>query len=454
MFPRVMRSSRGLLALIAAAFLVAACAAPEPAVTPELISADRDGVRTGATSPMFGTGVSADGSVVAFMSASDQLVDGETNGLVDVFVRDRGSGTTTRVSVASDGTEATGGDSGLSGTGASVSADGRFVAFASFANNLVPDDTNDVQDVFVHDRSSGSTRRVSVGSDGTEGDLPSFSPTISADGRFVAFESNATNLVEGDTNGIWDVFVHDLATGTTERVSVASDGTQGTFYRNRFSILPWSVPTLSADGRYVAFVSYATGLVPGDTHESSQVYLHDRVTGETSLVSESMNGGPANQPSHTAFISADGRYVAFDSSATDLVGGPPMSTNQSDPWNAMYLRDLDRSTTTAIGVAWHGLGRVHGFVGSISADGRYVAFESDSTELFVPDRGYTEGASRVFLTDTWYGTTRTIAPERIDGDSVVAQRQPSVSADARTVVFVASLQPTSGPLDTEVYAVG
>src|SRR5439155_1190150 len=155
----------------------------------------------------------------------------------DVFVHDRLTGTTERVSVDSAGTQ---GNS--DSVDASISADGRFVAFYSSANNLVPGDTNGAEDVFVHDRLTGTTERVSVDSAGTQGNSESFLPSISADGRFVAFYSDATNLVPGDTNGFEDVFVHDRLTGATERVSVASAGTQG----NSDSVDDFVPPSISA----------------------------------------------------------------------------------------------------------------------------------------------------------------------------------------------------------------
>src|SRR5207249_4234013 len=164
-----------------------------------------------------------------------------------------GAQTTVRVSVASDGTE--GNDVSM---GSALSADGRFLAFDSAAADLVAGDTNGASDVFVHDRQTRTTERVSVASDGTEGNNASSYPAFSADGRFVAFDSDATDLVAGDTNGTTDVFVHDRQTGTTERVSVASGGgTQGNGNSGGF----FAFPALSADGRFVAFQSDATNLV-------------------------------------------------------------------------------------------------------------------------------------------------------------------------------------------------
>lgn len=210
------------------------------------------------------TAVSGDGRFVAFESSADNLIGGDTNQAGDVFVHDRKPGKTKRVSVASDGTQ--GND--LSGS-ASISGDGRFVAFVSAASNLVPGDTNGVFDVFVHDRKTGITTRVSVASDGTQGNADSAfvgAPQLSSGGRFVAFESFASNLVPGDTNGTLDIFVHDRQTGTTTRASVASDGVEG----NDQSLSP----SISGDGRFVSFDSVASNLVPGDTNGIIDVFLH------------------------------------------------------------------------------------------------------------------------------------------------------------------------------------
>src|SRR2546428_413238 len=175
--------------------------------------------------------------------------------LTVLWERPAGAQTTDRVSVASDGTQANAGNAD-----SAISADGRFVAFTSSATNLVPGDSNAVADVFVHDRMTATTERVSVASDGTQANGASDRAAISGDGRFVAFRSSASNLVPGDTNGALDVFVHDRETGETTIASIASDGTQGNGSSSR--------PSLSADGRFVAFTSSASNLVPGDTNST------------------------------------------------------------------------------------------------------------------------------------------------------------------------------------------
>src|SRR5207249_3675999 len=266
-----------------------------------------------------GSALSADGRFVAFDSSATDLVAADTNGVSDVFVHDRQTGTTERVSVASDGTQ----DNGSSACSdiaypPALAAAGSFVAFVSAATNLVTSDTNGTTDVFVHDRQTGTTERVSVASDGAESNAASVGAALSADGRFVAFHSAATNLVADDTNGTTDVFVHDRQTGMTERVSVASDGTQG----NNAS----SYPALSADGRFVAFDSDATNLVAGDTNGATDVFVHDRQTGTTERVSVASGGSQGNGFNAGPVLSADGRFVAFHGTASNLVGGDTNGT--------------------------------------------------------------------------------------------------------------------------------
>ncbi len=270
------------------------------------VSVASDGTQANSSSTV--VTVSADGRYVAFESIASNLVSGDTNGVRDIFVHDRQTGQTTRISVASDGTQANG-----NSFSPALSADGRFVAFDSFANNLVSGDTNGLNDIFVHDRQTGQTTHVSVASDSTWGNSSSARPALSADGRYVAFDSFANNLVSGDTNNFQDVFVHDRQTGQTTRVSVAGDGSQGN--SPSFSV------AISADGRYIVFGSASNNLVSGDTNGASDIFVHDRQTGQTTRVSVALSGAQSNSPSRGPAISADGRHVAFESDASNLVGG-------------------------------------------------------------------------------------------------------------------------------------
>jgi Tol biopolymer transport system component len=251
--------------------------------------------------------IAGDGTLVAFASLSYRS-DGSQES--DVFVHDLLSGETTRVSVDSTGAEA----NGWSDTPV-ISADGSTVAFWSSADNLVTGDTNAAPDIFVHDRLSGTTTRVSVDSSGSEGNGwgAAGGLSLSADGWIVAFTSYSDNLVAGDTNGVVDVFVHDRVAGTTERVSVDSSGLE--------SVADSGWPALSADGQVVAFNSRADNLVGGDSNGLLDVFLHDRATAATSLVSINCGNALGNGDSHIPSLSADGLLVAFTSYSDNLVTG-------------------------------------------------------------------------------------------------------------------------------------
>jgi uncharacterized membrane protein len=267
-----------------------------------------DSAGTQANAGSYIPAISADGRYVAFYSAASNLVIGDTNGYSDVFVRDRQTGQTTRESVDSAGAQAN-----STSYYPAISADGRHIAFWSSASNLVAGDTNGKDDAFVRDRQTGQTTRVSVDSTGAQSNGHSYYTAISADGRYVAFYSDASSLVAGDTNGYADVFVRDRQTGQTTRESVDSAGTQA----NNGS----AYPSLSADGRYVAFRSSASDLVAGDTNGKDDVFVRDRQSGQTTRVSVDSAGTQGNNGSYNTAISADGRVVAFYSSATTLVAG-------------------------------------------------------------------------------------------------------------------------------------
>ena len=264
--------------------------------------------------------ISADGQLVAFRSSASDLIPNDTNGLGDIFVYDRGSDEIERVSIASDGTEAVDGASSWP----SLSPDGRYVAFQSSASNLVPGDTNGVDDIFVYDRDIDTVERVSVNGQSTQGNGASHSPTISRDGRFVGFVSRADNLVEGDTNGAFDIFVVDRQHASIQRVSVSNDGTEANALSGG-SVFGRLV-ALSDDGRFVGFRSLAHNLVAGDTNSSFDMFVYDRDNGSIVRVSVSRDGTEGNADTFSGYtsLSADGRFVAFDSSASNLI---PNDTN-------------------------------------------------------------------------------------------------------------------------------
>jgi Tol biopolymer transport system component len=257
--------------------------------------------------------LSGNGRVVIFATAASTLVRGDTNGKRDVFARDLVSNRTTRLSISN-----LKGQPNDDSNSATVSADGRYVGFRSQASNLVSGDTNGIEDPFVFDRRRNLTRRVNVTSDGEQVFGLSFRPSLSANGRFVAFRSLAANLVPGDTNRQVDVFVRDLAARKTERISVSSSGRQGNGRSYR--------PNISANGRYVVFASSATTLVRRDTNRVPDVFRHDRRTGRTTRVSLTTGGRQAGGCSIHPKTNADGTVVAFTSAAANLV---PADTNRS-----------------------------------------------------------------------------------------------------------------------------
>jgi len=273
--------------------------------TIELISRAADG--NPGNSFSISPSVSADGRFVAFQSSASNLVSGDTNNTMDVFVVDRATDTIELVSRTSEGFL-----SNAFSSMASISADGRFVAFVSGASNLVPNDTNGQHVVFVVDRQTNIIELVSRANDGSLGNDRTFRPSISADGRFVTFASSASNLVSNDTNGQHDVFVVDRATDTIELISRARNGSM-----DNGSV---GDPSISADGRFVAFGS-SSNLVPGDTNGQHDIFVVDREKDTIKLVSWARGGALSNGFSYRARISADGRFVAFASLASNLVPG-------------------------------------------------------------------------------------------------------------------------------------
>jgi Tol biopolymer transport system component len=367
-----------------------------------------------ANGASFVPAISADGRYVAFYSDASNLVLGDTNGARDVFVRDLQTGETTRVSVSSSGAEANG-DS----FAPALSADGRYVAFSSSASNLVDGDTNDANDIFVRDRQANTTTRVSVGSDGSQANGGSDAPSLSGDGRLVAFASTASNIVNGDVNNLRDAFVYDRQTGTAVDVSVNTDGTLGD--------LESATPVLSADGKFVAYQSFADNLIADDENEGADIFVRDLTANTTERVSEYTGHYEGEGDSQRPSISADGRYVAFDSDDWDLVWG---DTNDSFD---VFVNDRATTVTTRVSVDDSGT-QTNGdsFRPSISADGRYVAYYSEASNL-VP--GDSNGSTDVFVDDRRSGATKRVsvaaAGQEASGDSV----RPAIDGSGHLAAF-------------------
>lgn len=392
--------------------LLLLCAAPAAAQSTTVLTRSSAGVP--ADAPSLYAEISLDARWVAWQSVASTLVPGDANGRADVFRRSLVDGTTELVSLAWDGAQGDG-DS----LEPELSADARFVAFFSYATNLVPGDTNAKPDVFVRDTLLSTTELVSVALGGAIDDGGNRYPTISHDGRFVAWESLSTDLVAGDSNLARDIFVRDRLLGTTVRVSVASDGSQG----NGES----SDANISGDGRWVAFESDATNLVPGDTNGVTDVFVHDLWTGTTVRASVAPSGAQGLQPSNDPYLSADGHLVAFDSRASTLV--PNDGNGQID----VFVKDLqnggiERWSVDSAGVEadWDCYDPV------LDPAGERVVFFSLASNLAPGD---TNGVEDIFLHERASGRTERVSIGDSGQQATDGCFYPALSADGRLVAF-------------------
>lgn len=420
----------------------------------ELISVASDGTQADLTTTNYDAVPSADGRYVAFNSEATTLVANDTNGRGDIFVRDTATGTTVRISVATDGTQAN--DVSFS---ADISADGRYIVFRSYATNLVGD-TNNFPDVFLHDRDvdndgiydeAGAIKTIRLSTNiFSEANGGSGSPTISANGRYVAFSSSATNLAT-DTNGSGDVFIHDRDANNNgifdefgfvvnSLVSIDKDGNQGN--SDSFS------PSISADGRYVAYISRANNLVSGDTNGNADIFVHDRdidndgvfdgVAIGVTRVSVDSSGSQGSDDSSQPVISADGRFVAFRSRANDLVAG---DSNLIRPDIFLHDRDLDNDNIfdepgaiSTVLVSVDSAGNQSNDKSedpTLSADGRYVAFASDADNLVTGDDN---NSYDIFVHDTLSGITSLVSANQQPAND--DSNYPILSADGQFITFV------------------
>jgi Tol biopolymer transport system component len=412
-----------LAAFLAVAALISgsasgAAGAAEPLT--ELVSRDGDGA--GGDGNSIAPSISADGRYVAFTSRAKNLSPAAKSGKPQVYVRDMETGVTTLVSRASG---ADGAAAEYDAADPSISADGRYVAFSSSAESLSPDDAA-ITDVFVRDLATATTVLVSraSGPGGAAGDAESFAPSISADGRHVVFESHADNLSAGETAPDANaIFVRDLDSGATELISRAS-GPAGAVAGEAYG------PSISADGRYVAFSSPAA-LDPEDFDQPSfpmDVFVRDRSTATTLLVSRKSGaaGAAGDVQSETAAISADGHHVAFTSDAK-LTGQKGYDRN-------VFVRDIVAGTTKLASVGDEGRAGDAKRNPSISADGRYVAFQTRGNELSPVDA---DGRVDVFVRDMQKGLT--VTASRASGGLGVpadaAAFNASISADGSHVAF-------------------
>lgn len=404
-----------VLAVFGSVGLLGAVDPPQAPATTTRVSVDSAGGQANGEST--GPSISADGRFVAFVSWAANLVPGDTNDLADVLLKDMLTGAVTRASIATSGAQSDG-----ESFAPSISGDGRLVAFVSEATDLALDDTNDVRDVFVHDLVTGTTSRVSVGSGGEQGTGSSFAPNLSADGRFVAFATHADNLTPGDLNKESDVLVKNLSTGALERVSVTPAGEDANG--------PSEAPSISSDGRYVTFASTASNLLPStqapDTNGAWDVFVRDRNLGTVVRVSVGAGGAQGNGQSWMPAISSDGRRISFASRATTLV---PDDTNESLD---VFVHDSQAATTTRVSVGSGGV-QADGVssASAISGDGRWVVFCSHATNLVAGD---TNGAQDVFIHDRESGVT-TRATVGLYGQASGTALWPTISRDGHFIAF-------------------
>jgi hypothetical protein len=363
---------------------------------------------------------SATGQFVAFRSSATNL-DSErcNNGVNHIFVSDRNTGIIRCVSLNSNGRE---GDQ--DSLAPSISADGQFIEFTSTATNLAGNKCdNGFNQIYVRDRTTGTTRCVSVNSNGHESNQPSHASSISADGTLIAFDSAATNLAGSKCdNGFNHIFVHDLTAGTTTCVSVRTNGEEGN--GDSFD------PAISADGRVVVFQSAATNLATRCSNGHSHIYMHDLATGETSCVSVNNEGKQNNGNSSLARISSDGRFVVFQSDPTNF------TTRCSNGFTHIFVRDTVEERTTCASIDNRGNQATHDSAQpSISADGRFVAFSSTANNL--TGNRCMAGNVQVFVRDRADEKTKcvSVGPKKVEGNSESVNPDPSISANGALVTF-------------------
>jgi len=373
----------GLARLRRATVIVFGIAAAALAVTPiaqAAISRFEPGGTAEATYGISPTDVSADGRFVAFATDSDGAIEDDANGAIDLFVRDRETGSTDGIGRNEYGQL-------VGAYGGTISDDGRYVAFLA-ADGILSDDANGHADVFLRDRQTDTTIILTRGVDGPA-DGQSGMPQISGDGRFVAYESQASNLVAGDGNGASDVFVYDVAAEATRLVSAGRTGGSAAGWSNE--------PSISATGRYVAFHSSAWNLHAKLNTFGTQVFVRDLVKDAVEVVSVDSGGAPGSYgASFGASISADGSLVAFASLSSTL--DPADGNGEVD----IFVHNRDEGTTRLVslpkGPAQTGeQSNGRSDEPQLSGDGSVVSFRSDATNLVPDDVNETSDAFAVKL---------------------------------------------------------
>lgn len=423
--------------MLAVGLALATGPAGDAATQPRFVRASSPHGGPEANDAAYSPAISADGRWVAFASDASNLVPGDYNHRRDIFLRDLTTSRIIRVSVSSTGQQGN-----ADSYNPSVSADGRYVVYDSFASNLVPDDRNRQGDVFLFDRVTGASTLVSRGRDGKPADGQSGFAVISADGSTVAFESTAQNVVAEPTGSAAQVYTWDRKSGAMEVASKAYTGGAAGGGSGGLSI--------SADGRFVAFASGSDTLVPNDHNQAQDVFVRDRKLGTTLRVSVNGNGGEGNGKSDGPALSADGRYVAFESTATNLLAADPTAQDvprvprNLDPTGRIeggddnfasdiFVHDLKTGATKRVSVASDGSeAKGDSYHAAISGDGRRVAFVSVATNLVAGD---TDHFREVFLHDLDSGATTRVCVAGNGGPCDKLGITPALDGDGGRIAF-------------------
>ncbi|HSH03023.1 MAG TPA: hypothetical protein VLL52_10935 [Anaerolineae bacterium] len=359
--------------------------------------------------------ISSNGRFVAFATHATNLAP-DNNTYSDIYLRDITLGLTQRITLAPDGSESNG--RSLDPT---ISANGRYIAFTSYATNLVPDDTNLSRDIFLHDRQTGLTELVSLTHTGQQSNNISMKPSLSSDGRYIVFVSEATNLVPNDNNNNQDIFIRDRLQQTTKRISHNDDGVEGN--SNSYN------PVISANGRYIIYASSSHNLVPNDTNGVNDIFRHDLATNTTILISQNEQGIIGNGHSQYPDISADGRYITYYSQATNLV---PNDNNQAFDifWHDTVTNQTVRASRDSNGREAND----SSFYQALSGNGRYITFMSYATNLVPTD---TNNGTDIFLFDTHNQQIKLLSINTAgqQANNSTAVRQPAISNNGFYVVF-------------------
>jgi hypothetical protein len=392
--------------------------------TTTLVSVDSSGNQANNYSFETSAAMSGNGGHVTFWSRADNLAANDNNNTDDVFIRDLADATTTLVSIRDSSIVNLnpGNSNSFTGTDIAVSEGGRYVAFETRATNLYSDANFSTSDIAVRDREDGSIILANTSSTGVQGNYWSYSPSINDDGRYVAFVSQSTNLVAGDTDTYYDVYVKDLQTGAITLASVDDNGVKSNYYSYE--------PSISGNGQFVAFRTRATNLDAGDTDTRDDIYVRDLVNNTTTLVSTSTAGVKSNSYSSEPSISDDGRYVAFRSRANNLV------SNDTNGREDVFVKDLQTGSTTRVSTDSSGNeSNYQSIQPSISGDGNYVAFISQSTNLVAGD---TDTYYDVYVKNRQTDATTLVSTSSTGVKSNNYSYEPSISDDGRYVAFRSS----------------